>query len=302
MAQDNIKNLYDALKGDYDLGSEQDFRNSLKDANKRRNLYKAISGSYDLGSEQDFDRSLGYGQSESKQTAGEAAQQVIDEYDRSDKMTDTEREDMADWAAGLRHDVKTSTRQASNKIRYSQELARNPLRINRNNVGTDTNPMQFGENPNVVETGKRYDNESGKFKPVYITETGNEYINRLEADREQNRIDKEKREEEQRKREEEAKMQHDPTLWETVKKSLGAGFMRVGAGLLDTMQSLTSGMIVEDPSSPAGYTRTRSYEEALSDKNDPLTTASSYLHGTADRMSEEAQPHSGRKGFLDMTP
>lgn len=300
MAQDNIKNLYDALKGDYDLGSEQDFRNSLKDANKRRNLYKAISGSYDLGSEQDFDRSLGYGQSESKQTAGEAAQQVIDEYDRSDKMTDTEREDMADWAAGLRHDVKTSTRQASNKIRYSQELARNPLRINRNNVGTDTNPMQFGENPNVVETGKRYDNESGKFKPVYITETGNEYINRLEADREQNRIDKEKREEEQRKREEEAKMQHDPTLWETVKKSLGAGFMRVGAGLLDTMQSLTSGMIVEDPSSPAGYTRTRSYEEALSDKNDPLTTASSYLHGTADRMSEEAQPHSGRKGFLDM--
>jgi hypothetical protein len=300
MAQDNIKNLYDALKGDYDLGSEQDFRNSLKDANNRRNLYKAISGSYDLGSEQDFDRSLGYGQSESKQTAGKAAQQVIDEYDRSDKMTDTEREDMADWAAGLRHDVKTSTRQASNKIRYSQELARNPLRINRNNVGTDTNPMQFGENPNVVETGKRYDNESGKFKPVYITETGNEYINRLEADREQNRIDKEKREEEQRKREEEAKMQHDPTLWETVKKSLGAGFMRVGAGLLDTMQSLTSGMIVEDPSSPAGYTRTRSYEEALSDKNDPLTTASSYLHGTADRMSEEAQPHSGRKGFLDM--
>lgn len=300
MAQDNIKNLYDALKGDYDLGSEQDFRNSLKDANNRRNLYKAISGSYDLGSEQDFDRSLGYGQSESKQTAGKAAQQVIDEYDRSDKMTDTEREDMADWAAGLRHDVKTSTRQASNKIRYSQELARNPLRINRNNVGTDTNPMQFGENPNVVETGKRYDHESGKFKPVYITETGNEYINRLEADREQNRIDKEKREEEQRKREEEAKMQHDPTLWETVKKSLGAGFMRVGAGLLDTMQSLTSGMIVEDPSSPAGYTRTRSYEEALSDKNDPLTTASSYLHGTADRMSEEAQPHSGRKGFLDM--
>lgn len=300
MAQDNIKNLYDALKGDYDLGSEQDFRNSLKEANNRRNLYKAISGSYDLGSEQDFDRSLGYGQSESKQTAGKAAQQVIDEYDRSDKMTDTEREDMADWAAGLRHDVKTSTRQASNKIRYSQELARNPLRINRNNVGTDTNPMQFGENPNVVETGKRYDNESGKFKPVYITETGNEYINRLEADREQNRIDKEKREEEQRKREEEAKMQHDPTLWETVKKSLGAGFMRVGAGLLDTMQSLTSGIYVENPSSPTGYMRTRSYEEALADKNDPMTVATSYIHNKADKLSEEAQPHSGRKGFLDM--
>ena len=61
MAQDNIKNLYDALKSDYDLGSEDDFRNSLKDANNRRNLYKAIEGDYDLGSEQDFEKALGYG-------------------------------------------------------------------------------------------------------------------------------------------------------------------------------------------------------------------------------------------------
>lgn len=61
MAQDNIKNLYDALKGDYDLGSEDDFRNSLKDANNRRNLYNAIEGDYDLGSEEDFEKSLGYG-------------------------------------------------------------------------------------------------------------------------------------------------------------------------------------------------------------------------------------------------
>ena len=61
MAQDNIKNLYDALKGDYDLGSENDFRNSLKDANNRRNLYNAIEGDYDIGSEEDFEKSLGYG-------------------------------------------------------------------------------------------------------------------------------------------------------------------------------------------------------------------------------------------------
>ncbi len=61
MAQDNIKNLYEALKNDYDLGSEQEFRNSLKDANNRRNLYSAIENDYDLGSEQDFEKSLGYG-------------------------------------------------------------------------------------------------------------------------------------------------------------------------------------------------------------------------------------------------
>lgn len=66
MAQDNIKNLYDVLKGDYDLGSEDDFRNSLKDANNRRNLYNAIEGDYDLGSEEDFEKSLGYGNEANK--------------------------------------------------------------------------------------------------------------------------------------------------------------------------------------------------------------------------------------------
>lgn len=66
MAQDNIKNLYEALKGDYDLGSEDDFRNSLKDANNRRNLYNAIEGDYDLGSEEDFEKSLGYGNEANK--------------------------------------------------------------------------------------------------------------------------------------------------------------------------------------------------------------------------------------------
>lgn len=91
-----------------------------------------------------------------------------------------------------------------------------------------------------------------------------------------------------------------PTLWQTLTKSLGAGFMRAGAGLLDTMQSLTSGLYVENPSSPTGYMKTRSYEEALADKNDPMTVATGYMHNKADKLSEEAQPHSGRKGFLDM--
>lgn len=86
MAQDNIKNLYDALKGDYDLGSEDDFRNSLKDANNRRNLYNAIEGDYDLGSEQDFEKSLGYGGNEERTgSAGSHTQQqsfTQEEYGR----------------------------------------------------------------------------------------------------------------------------------------------------------------------------------------------------------------------------
>ena len=155
----------------------------------------------------------------------------------------------------------------------------------------------------TVNSGYRFNPDSKKMERTYLTPTGERTFNKTAAD-EESRLYREETEairaEEQRRREEEAKMQHAPTLWETVKKSLGAGFLRAGAGLIDAMQSLTSGMIVENPSSPTGYMRTRSYEEALADKNAPITIASSYMHNKADKLSEEAQPHSGRKGFLDM--
>jgi N12 class adenine-specific DNA methylase len=70
MAQDNITNLYNALKDDYDLGSENDFRKSLENADNRHNLYEAIQNDYDLGSEDDFSNSLGYG---NKQQPAESA-------------------------------------------------------------------------------------------------------------------------------------------------------------------------------------------------------------------------------------
>ncbi len=59
--QDNIRTLYDALKDKYNLGSEEDFSESLKTPENRKTLYDAISGEYELGSEDDFNSSLGYG-------------------------------------------------------------------------------------------------------------------------------------------------------------------------------------------------------------------------------------------------
>lgn len=89
----------------------------------------------------------------------------------------------------------------------------------------------------------------------------------------------------------------DPSWGETFGKSLGAGFTRAGAGLVDVMSQLTSGMYVD---SGDGYIRTQSYEERVKDKNNPLTKASDVMHATADRMSQEAQPYGGQKGFLDL--
>ena len=197
MAQDNIKNLYEALKNDYDLGSEQDFRNSLKDANNRRNLYNAIENDYDLGSEQEFEKSLGYGisgktgsanrnesaGSATSTQAGSHAQKVVDEYDRAAEqpMSDTQKAQMLGWARNFGHDIKANARQSLNRVTYAAEKAKKPL---------DTKTVRLGENRNVV-TKTGFD-DTGKPLKTYITETGNEYENRAGADLEQNLIDKER--------------------------------------------------------------------------------------------------------------
>lgn len=69
MAQpDNIKNLYEALKNEYDLGSEQDFRTSMSDKNNRQTLYNTIKDEYDLGTQDDFEKSLGYSDTPKQQS------------------------------------------------------------------------------------------------------------------------------------------------------------------------------------------------------------------------------------------
>ena len=118
---------------------------------------------------------------------------------------------------------------------------------------------------------------------------------------EHNALQDAEKESEERMRAEWKQMQKDnPGFWKTLKNSVGSGFVRLGAGLLDTMQQLASGMLIEDPSRKEGYFRTRSYEEALADMNDPLTIATRALHDKADRLSKSAQPYKGKKSFLDM--
>lgn len=95
------------------------------------------------------------------------------------------------------------------------------------------------------------------------------------------------------------KAQEEPSLLESIGKSIGAGAVRAGTQMIDVLQQLSSNMYVEDPSSPTGFTRTQSYEEQIKDENNPLTQASSAGHTLADKWSKEAQPRQG-KGFVDL--
>jgi len=59
---DNIKNLYEAIKDGYDVGSEDDFRKSLDNADARHNLYDAlVNDGYDMESFNEFESNIGFG-------------------------------------------------------------------------------------------------------------------------------------------------------------------------------------------------------------------------------------------------
>ena len=51
----NRKNLYDALKDDYDLGTFEQFEKSMQSQDARKNLWDAIHDEYDVGSFEQFD-------------------------------------------------------------------------------------------------------------------------------------------------------------------------------------------------------------------------------------------------------
>ena len=292
MPKDNesTKWLYEQLKSKgYNVGKDQaEFDNLMRNNKASREwAYKtAMSAGLNVGKDQsEFDNLVS-----PRQQASAPTPELANDTQESTEETA--------WKPTMQGKLAMNAR--LNAIGRSAQRTMDDFNTHIDNLNEYGKTLGDGH---TVNSGYRFNPDSKKMERTYLTPTGERTFNKTAAD-EESRLYREETEairaEEQRRREEEAKMQHAPTLWETVKKSLGAGFLRAGAGLIDAMQSLTSGMIVENPSSPTGYMRTRSYEEALADKNAPITIASSYMHNKADKLSEEAQPHSGRTGFLDM--
>ena len=61
--EDKRKALYDALSGEYNLGTYEDFTTKLNDENKRRALYDAAGQDYNLGTYEEYSTKLGFGPS-----------------------------------------------------------------------------------------------------------------------------------------------------------------------------------------------------------------------------------------------
>lgn len=107
MAQqdDNIKKLYDELQSTYDVGSEDDFRNYLNNAEHRKALYNELKNDYDIQDEKAFDDYLGYINGEKAlgtTKVGSVAQQVVNEYDQSAKDNAEAEEDLSAATSGAK--------------------------------------------------------------------------------------------------------------------------------------------------------------------------------------------------------
>ena len=188
---DNRKKLYDALSGEYDMGTYDQFCKDIQDSGKRKRLYDATSKEYDYGTYDSFSKQLGFDES----TASHS-QKPVQKPSRpaqeprktgGTRMTEAERQNMLNGISGMVAQSKAGLQRAKNRMNYAK--ANTGLRTPSVSLGVKGGGVHLGQNSKVVETKPQYNAESGKVERSYITESGNEYEERGGADLEQNAID-----------------------------------------------------------------------------------------------------------------
>ena len=189
---DNRKKLYDALSGEYDMGTYDQFCKDIQDSGKRKRLYDATSKEYDYGTYDSFSRQLGFDESTTashSQTPAQKPQKAVQKPRKTvgTRMTEAERQNMLNGISGMVAQSKAGLQRTKNRMNYAKANA--GLRVPGVTLGVKGGGVHLGQNSKVVETKPQYNAESGKVERSYITESGNEYEERGGADLEQNAID-----------------------------------------------------------------------------------------------------------------
>lgn len=246
MAQpDNISNLYKAISGKYDLGTEEQFRTSLKDSKARSNLYKALSGKYDLGSEDDFNNSLGYGKQQASTSA--PVQQQPNNQAESSQTTEqrTQPQKKQEPYKPTWQEQMAFGMTLNNAERAAQGAVEGYDRTKKN---IDTYQKQQAVTGGVAKTAPKWNPETGDMEQTYLTSAGTEHKDKNEAEDIQRRLNdaywreahpleaaereigqdlrdirtEEERLTEQRKAAEGGKRPEDKTWWDYFKENFAA--------------------------------------------------------------------------------
>lgn len=82
-----------------------------------------------------------------------------------------------------------------NTTQAGLQRTKNMMTYAKSKAGLHVEPVKLGKKNNVVETAKQYNPKTGKMQSHYLTEAGNEYDDKMQADIEQAAIDDQKRRE-----------------------------------------------------------------------------------------------------------
>lgn len=82
-----------------------------------------------------------------------------------------------------------------NTTQAGMQRTKNMMTYAKSKAGLHVEPVKLGKKNNVVETAKQYNPKTGKMQSHYLTEAGNEYDDKTQADIEQAAIDDQKRRE-----------------------------------------------------------------------------------------------------------
>ena len=197
---DNINKVYEELKGGgADVGSPEEFKNwlSAKGAQgyeNRLSVYNELKGGgADVGSYDDFRNWMGFKavkpskSAEQSTTSTKPTTAPSQKKSKGTPLTEVERQNMLNGISGMVAQSKAGLQRTKNRMNYAK--ANTGLRVPSVTLGVKGGGVHLGQNSKVVETKPQYNADSGKVERSYLTESGNEYVERGGADLEQNAID-----------------------------------------------------------------------------------------------------------------
>lgn len=200
---DNKKKLYEALSKDYDMGTYEQFCKDIQDSGKRKRLYDATSKDYDYGSFDSFNKQLGFvatakpavpANSQSKPSAPQKPVQKPTAATRPAQkprqtgtpLTEAYKQKMLGETSQMLAQTQAGLQRTKNRMDYMS--ANTGLQVPKVKLGEKGGGIKLGQNNKVVSR-KKLNPETGKEEQTFITESGNEFDNRAEADLEQNSVD-----------------------------------------------------------------------------------------------------------------
>lgn len=201
-----IKQIYDTLKeGGADVGSEKEFNDYFlakgKDGyNNRKEVFNTLKeGGADTGkSYEEFAGWLGLHAVKPKPATPQHTVQATNPAPARPVRTQPTRQQKSKDRPMTAAEKASMISNVGDIVRSTQaglQRTRNMMTYAKKKTGLHVEPVKLGQKSNVVETAKQYNPKTGKMQPHYLTEAGNEYDDKVQADMEQTAIDEQKRRE-----------------------------------------------------------------------------------------------------------